>query len=131
MNPTYDFTGQVALVTGAGSGMGLVTARAFAEAGAAVVLADVNAMAVQTAAKELNDAGHEALGVQCDVADEESVAAAVTSAVQTYGRLDIAFNNAGIQIPPCDAADEPAGQRLQRVRRFAVPGIRKNLVTRC
>ena len=108
MNPTYDFTGQVALVTGAGSGMGLVTARAFAEAGAAVVLADVNAMAVQTAAKDLNDAGHEALGVQCDVAYEESVAAAVTSAVQTYGRLDMAFNNAGIQIPPCDAVDEPA-----------------------
>ena len=47
MNPTYDFTGQVALVTGAGSGMGLATARAFAEAGAAVVLADVNDMAVQ------------------------------------------------------------------------------------
>ena len=42
MNPTYDFTGQVALVTGAGSGMGLATARAFAEAGAAVVLADIN-----------------------------------------------------------------------------------------
>ena len=42
MNPTYDFTGQVALVTGASSGMGLATARAFAEAGAAVVLADIN-----------------------------------------------------------------------------------------
>jgi NAD(P)-dependent dehydrogenase (short-subunit alcohol dehydrogenase family) len=122
MNPTYDFTGQVALVTGAASGMGLATARAFAEAGAAVVLADVNAMAVQTAAKELNDAGHEALGVQCDVADEDSVAAGVTLAVQTYGRLDMAFNNAGIQIPPCDAADEPA-EIFDRVNAINLRGV--------
>jgi NAD(P)-dependent dehydrogenase (short-subunit alcohol dehydrogenase family) len=50
MNPTYDFTGQVALVTGAGSGMGLVTAQAFAEAGAAVVLSDINEAAVTAAA---------------------------------------------------------------------------------
>ena len=53
MNPTYDFTGQVALVTGAGSGMGLVTAQAFAEAGAAVVLSDINQAAVTTAVDAL------------------------------------------------------------------------------
>ncbi|CAM5476744.1 hypothetical protein STENM223S_08351 [Streptomyces tendae] len=51
MNPTYDFTGQVAFVTGASSGMGLATARAFAEAGAAVALADINEDAVNAAAK--------------------------------------------------------------------------------
>ena len=55
MNPTYDFTGQVALVTGAGSGMGLATARAFAEAGAAVVLADINPTALKSATDELSD----------------------------------------------------------------------------
>jgi NAD(P)-dependent dehydrogenase (short-subunit alcohol dehydrogenase family) len=58
MNPTYDFTGQVALVTGAGSGMGLVTAQAFAEAGAAVVLSDINEAAVTAAAKTLSASGH-------------------------------------------------------------------------
>ena len=108
MNPSYDFTGQVALVTGAGSGMGLATARAFTEAGAAVVLADVNPATVKEASDALSGAGHRALGVECDVTDEASVAAAVQAAVDTFGRLDMAFNNAGIQVPPCDAADESA-----------------------
>lgn len=108
MNPSYDFTGQVALVTGAGSGMGLATARAFAEAGAAVVLADVNPDTIKQAADALTGAGHRALAVACDVTEEDSVAAAVAAAVDTFGRLDMAFNNAGIQVPPCDAADEPA-----------------------
>ena len=70
MNPTYDFSGQVALVTGAGAGMGLDTARAFAASGAAVVLADVDEEALATATDELTAAGHRALGVTCDVADE-------------------------------------------------------------
>jgi NAD(P)-dependent dehydrogenase (short-subunit alcohol dehydrogenase family) len=108
MNPSYDFSDQVALVTGAGSGMGLATARAFAEAGAAVVLADVNPDTVKEASDALTSAGHRALGVECDVTDEDSVAAAVAAAVATFGRLDMAFNNAGIQVPPCDAAEEPA-----------------------
>src|SRR4029078_2931168 len=108
MNPTYDFAGQVALVTGGSSGMGLATARAFAEAGAAVVLADVNETTLHAAAGELNAAGHRVLGVPCDVSDEDSVAAMVSAAVATFGRLDMAFNNAGIQVPPSDAADEAA-----------------------
>ena len=108
MNPSYDFTGQVALVTGAGSGMGLATARAFADSGAAVVLADVNTETVKDASDALTNAGHRVLGVECDVTDEDSVAAAVAAATTTFGRLDMAFNNAGIQVPPCDAADEPA-----------------------
>ena len=76
MNPTYDFSGQVALVTGAGAGMGLDTARAFAAAGAAVVLADVNEQALRAATDELTAAGHRALGVTCDVADEDQVSRA-------------------------------------------------------
>ncbi|MEU6718755.1 glucose 1-dehydrogenase [Nonomuraea sp. NPDC046802] len=106
MNPAYDFTDQVAFVTGAGSGMGLATARAFAESGAAVALADVNAETLDAAAKDLTDAGHQVLTLMCDVSDEDQVAAAVDRTVATFGRLDMAFNNAGIQIPPCDAADE-------------------------
>ena len=110
MNPRYDFTGQVALVTGASSGMGLATAQAFAEAGAAVVLADINAGALRAVTDDLTAAGHQALGVTCDVASEDEVAAMVDSAVVTFGRLDMAFNNAGIQVLPSDAADEPAEQ---------------------
>jgi NAD(P)-dependent dehydrogenase (short-subunit alcohol dehydrogenase family) len=68
MNPSYDFSGQVALVTGAGAGMGLDTSRAFAASAAAVVLADVDEQALATATDALTAAGHQALGVVCDVA---------------------------------------------------------------
>ena len=122
MNPTYYFTGQVALVTGASSGMGLTTARAFAEAGAAVVLADINQAALQAATDALAAAGHQALGVPCDVADEANVVATVKAAVDTFGRLDMAFNNAGIQVPPSDAADEPA-EVFDRVNAINLRGV--------
>src|SRR5438309_2509204 len=110
MNPNYDFQGQVALVTGASSGMGLTTAEAFAHAGAAVVLADVNETALREVTDDLTTAGHQALGVACDVSDERQVAAMVERAVGEFGRLDMAFNNAGIMVPPTDAADELAEQ---------------------
>jgi len=122
MNPTYDFTGQVALVTGAGSGMGLSTAQAFAEAGAAVVLADINEAALRAATDGLTAVGHRALGVTCDVSDEDQVATLVERAVATFGRLDMAFNNAGIQVPPSDAADEPADV-FDRVNAINLRGV--------
>ena len=122
MNPTYDFSGQVALVTGAAAGMGLDTARAFATAGAAVVLADVNEQALSTATDELNAAGHRALGVTCDVADEAQVAALVDRTVESFGRLDMAFNNAGIMLPLADAADEPAAS-FDRVSAINLRGV--------
>ncbi|MBP2368423.1 SDR family NAD(P)-dependent oxidoreductase [Pseudonocardia parietis] len=122
MNPTYDFTERVAFVTGAGSGMGLATARAFAEAGAAVTLTDVNADALTSAETELRDAGHRVLAVGCDVADENQVAAAVARTVETFGRLDMAYNNAGIQSPTTDAADEPA-EVFDRVNAINLRGI--------
>ena len=108
MNPQYDFTGKVALVTGAGKGMGLATANAFAASGAAVMLADVDQEAVEQARDQLLAAGHQALAVSCDVADEDEVAAMVETTVRTFGRLDAAFNGAGIQSPATDAADESA-----------------------
>ena len=122
MNPTYNFTGQVAFVTGAGSGMGRATARAFAESGAAVTLADVDDDALNTAATELRDTGHQVLTVHCDVSDETKVAAAVTSTVETFGRLDFAYNNAGIQAPATDAADEPA-ETFDRVTGINLRGV--------
>jgi NAD(P)-dependent dehydrogenase (short-subunit alcohol dehydrogenase family) len=81
MNPSYDFAG---LVTGASSGMGLATARAFAEAGASAVLADVNQAALTSVTDELAAAGHQVLGVPCDVADEDQVAALITTTVDTF-----------------------------------------------
>ncbi|MFB4272943.1 SDR family NAD(P)-dependent oxidoreductase [Nonomuraea sp. GTA35] len=122
MNPAYDFTGQVAFVTGAGSGMGLATARAFAESGAAVALTDINTEALDAAAKDLTGAGHQVLALTCDVSDEDEVAAAVDRTVETFGRLDMAFNNAGIQIPPCDAADESI-EVFDRVNAINLRGV--------
>jgi len=83
-------------VTGAAAGMGLATAQAFAEAGAAVVLADVDEAAVQSAAGKLKSAGHRSVAMRCDVSDDAQVAAMVERTVAEFGRLDAAFNNAGV-----------------------------------
>ena len=93
----FSFANQVALVTGAASGMGLATARAFAQAGAAVTLADVEENAVRAAAEELVSAGHNAIAVPCNVADEADVAAMLQQTISTFGRLDASSNNAGVQ----------------------------------
>jgi NAD(P)-dependent dehydrogenase (short-subunit alcohol dehydrogenase family) len=121
-NPGYDFSGQVSLVTGASSGMGLATARAFAAHGASVTLADIDEDALRAATDELTSAGHKALGVVCDVSDEDQVAAMVDRTVATFGRLDMAFNNAGIMIPPSDAADEPT-DNFDRVNAINLRGV--------
>src|SRR5438876_4863016 len=108
------FNDKVALVTGAASGMGLATARAFTEAGAAVALADVDENAVRSAAEELVSAGHKAIAVRCNVADETEVEAMVAQTVSAFGRLDAAFNNAGIQSPAVEMADVN-GEEFERV----------------
>jgi len=105
MSNPLDFSGQVALVTGAASGMGWATAKAFAEAGAAVVLADVEEEAVKAAARELAAAGRKAIAVRCDVSDDAQVAAMVDRTVAAFGRLDAAFNNAGVMAQIAPTAD--------------------------
>lgn len=90
------FENKVALVTGAAAGMGLATARAFAEAGAAVVLADFRGDLVKAEAEKLVASGHRAIAVGCDVSEDTQVAAMVDRAVAEFGRIDVAFNNAGV-----------------------------------
>jgi len=116
------FRDKVALVTGAASGMGLATARAFAEAGAAVALADINEEAARSAAEELVTAGHRALAIRCDVADEEQVAAMIEKTVSDFGRLDAAYNNAGVQSPVAETADA-SGEEFDRVNAVNLRGV--------
>ncbi|MHB8995495.1 MAG: SDR family NAD(P)-dependent oxidoreductase [Armatimonadota bacterium] len=89
------FVGRVAIITGAASGMGLLTGQCLASEGARVLLTDVNEDAVEEAAAAIREQGGEALGVKVDVCDYEQIKAAVALALEKYGRLDILHNCAG------------------------------------
>ena len=99
------FAGKVAFVTGAASGIGRAAALAFARAGARVVVADVAEDGNRETARMIEQAGGRALAVRCDVTRSEDVKAALQTAVDAFGRLDVAFNNAGIETKPEPAAD--------------------------
>jgi len=116
------FENKVALVTGAGSGLGLATAKAFAESGASVVLADWNEKAVRSAAEELAAQGHKTLAIDCDVADDAQVEAMVEKTVATFGRLDAAYNNAGVQNVVAETADTPR-EDFDRVMAINLRGV--------
>src|ERR1700742_361449 len=120
MNISYE--NKVALVTGAGSGLGLATAKAFAESGASVVLADWNEKAVRSATAELAAQGHNTLAIHCDVADDAQVEAMVEQTVATFGRLDAAYNNAGIQNVLAETADSPR-EDYDRVMSINLRGV--------
>src|SRR5213079_1884545 len=89
---------------------------------ASVALTDINEVALRAATDELTAEGREVLAVVCDVSDEDQVAALIERTVASFGRLDMAFNNAGIMIPPSDAADEPA-DNFDRVNAINLRGV--------
>jgi len=99
--------GKSLIITGASSGIGKAAAIGAAEQGASVILADVNDTAGSALAGELLEAGHKARFVHCDIANPDDVAAMVRAAVESYGRLDGAFNNAGVPNANLRLTDTP------------------------
>lgn len=107
--PHYDeFKDKVALVTGAGSGIGQVTAVAFAKQGARVVVSDINAKAGEETVAKIRDAGGTPTFVATDVSKEDQVKNLIDRTVSEYGRLDFAFNNAGLTQNSQPLAEQPS-----------------------
>jgi NAD(P)-dependent dehydrogenase (short-subunit alcohol dehydrogenase family) len=116
------FEKQVALVTGAASGLGLATAQAFADAGASVVVADWHEEAARTVAAGIAAKGGKALAIRCDVSKDDEVEAMVAKTVETFGRLDVAYNNAGVQNALAETADATAAD-YDRVMGINLRGV--------
>lgn len=105
--PQYDFDGKVVAITGAAGGIGRATACAFAGFGAKVVVADIDLAGANDTVDLITAAGGAATATATDVSDSASVKAMVATAVQTYGGLDIAHNNAGIVGAGANVGDMP------------------------
>ncbi|MEH2376445.1 SDR family oxidoreductase [Nostoc sp.] len=96
-NENGNYTGKVAFVTGAANGIGRATALAFAREGANIVVADISEEGNQETARMIDELGGRAIAVRCDVTQTDDVKAALAKTVEAFGRLDFAFNNAGIE----------------------------------
>src|SRR5215203_1935853 len=96
-NQNGSYAGKVAFVTGAGGGIGRVTALAFAREDASVVVSDISEQNIRETARRIEELGGRALAVTCDVTRSEDVKAALETTIATFGRLDAAFNNAGVE----------------------------------
>src|SRR5438105_868801 len=106
---------KVAVVTGAASGIGKEIARTFADAGAKVAIADLNAAAANAAADELNSPGQRAIAVAMDVTRESDVDSGMAAVVSAFGRIDVLVSNAGIQIVAPLRSEEHTSELLSRV----------------
>ena len=109
VNQNGSYAGKVAFVTGAGSGIGRATALAFAREGASVVVADTSEQGNRETAHMIEELGGRVLALRCDVTHAEDVKAALDRSIETFGRLDVAFNNAGVEqeeAPTAELAEE-------------------------
>src|SRR6476646_2538805 len=123
MNKNGPYTGKVAFVTGAANGIGRATALAFAREGGGVVVADVSEQGNQETARMIEKQGGRTLAVRCDVSRVEDVRAALDKTVETFGRLDFAFNNAGVEqkkLAPTAELDEEEWDRILNIDLRAV-----------
>lgn len=118
----HELRGKTALVTGAGSGIGRATAIGFAEQGTNVVVSDINSEAGEETVKIITDAGCNALFVATDVSNRDQVNALVAKAVERFGRLDIAFNNAGVTQNSAPLAEQPS-ETYDQVFNVSVRGV--------
>jgi NAD(P)-dependent dehydrogenase (short-subunit alcohol dehydrogenase family) len=116
------YTGKVAFVTGASSGIGRATAMAFAREGASVVVADIAEAGTQETARLIESLGGRALAVKCDVTRSEDVKSALDRTVEAFGRLDVAFNNAGIE-QPITATTEITEEEWDRIVAVNLRGV--------
>jgi NAD(P)-dependent dehydrogenase (short-subunit alcohol dehydrogenase family) len=121
-NTNGSFKGKAAFVTGAGSGIGRAAALAFAREGASVVVADISEQSNQETARMIEELGTHALAVRCDVTRTEDVKAALDKAVEAFGRLDFAFNNAGSEQPITATADLTE-QQWDRIANINLRGV--------
>jgi NAD(P)-dependent dehydrogenase (short-subunit alcohol dehydrogenase family) len=117
----FDFSGKTVLITGAATGIGRATARAFAKAGAAVVIGDVDPRAEETV-KLITDAGGRAVSQKTDVTNSGEVKTLVDRALAEFGSLDIAFNNAGL-LPPTAPLIEQTEADWHKIIAVDVTGV--------
>ncbi len=119
---TNEFAGKTVLVTGAGSGIGQGIALAFAKEGSKLVLADINEGGNAETLSLVKDLGAEGISVACDVSEEDQVKSLVDEAVKTFGSLDIAINNAGVEQTPAPLIAQDV-ESFQRVMDVNVKGV--------
>jgi NAD(P)-dependent dehydrogenase (short-subunit alcohol dehydrogenase family) len=121
-NQNGSYAGKVAFVTGAGSGIGRATALSFASEGASVVVSDISEQNIRETAHRIEELGGHALAVGCDVTRTEDVKAALDKTVDAFGRLDVAFNNAGVEQEK-KAAAELAEEEWDRIVAVNLRGV--------